>query len=122
MKIRPNTVGAVVCVVALSFGLSARATNLLTDPGFESGGVSSAWSTFGNSAFSQNFARTGTWSMLNSGPGNFSVPGAFQTLPAAPGQAFDLTGYGLIASPLTAGQTDFGIIQITFWSGPNGTG
>src|SRR5262252_3964133 len=101
MKTRPNIVGAVACLAALSFGLAAQAQNLLTDPGFESGGVGSAWSTFGNSSFSQNFARTGSWSMLNNGPGNFSVPGAFQTLAAAPGQAFDLTGYGLIASPLT---------------------
>jgi hypothetical protein len=121
MKIRPSTVGAVACVAALSFGLSAQAQNLLTDPGFESGGVSSAWSTFNGAAFSQTFARNGTWSMDDNGHGNFGVPGSFETLPAVAGNAYDLSGFGLTPTAPGAGTT-FGALQITFFSGPNGTG
>lgn len=120
MKIRPNIVGAVACVTALS-GLSLQAQNLLTDPGFESGGVSSAWSTFNGAAFSQDFARSGSWSMDDNGHGGFGVPGSFQTLATVGGAEYDLTGYGL--TPTTPGTgTTFGALQITFFSGPNGTG
>jgi hypothetical protein len=121
MKIRPNTVGALACGAALSFSLSAQAQNLLTDPGFESGGVSSAWSTFNGASFSQAFARTGSWSMDDNGHGGFGVPGSFETLPTVAGAAYDLSGFGL--TPTTPGTgTTFGALQITFWSGPNGTG
>jgi hypothetical protein len=121
MKTRPNIVAAVTCVAALSFGLSAKAQNLLTDPGFESGGVSSPWNTFNGAAFSQDFAQTGSWSMLNNGPGGFTVPGAFQILPTTAGAEYDLTGFGLTPTAPGAGSS-FGILQITFFSGVNGTG
>lgn len=121
MKIRPNIVGAVACVVALSFSMSVHSQNLLTDPGFESGGVSSAWSTFNGAAFSQTFAHSGSWSMEDNGLGGFGVPGSFETLPTVAGNAYDLSGFALTpAAPGTG--TTFGALQITFFSGPNGTG
>jgi hypothetical protein len=121
MKIRPNIVGVAVCVTALCAGLSAQAQNLLTDPGFESGGVASPWNTFNGAAFSQNFAHSGTWSMEDNGAGGFGVPGSFQILPSAGGNAYDFTGFGL--TPTTPGTgTTFGALQITFFSGANGTG
>lgn len=122
MKTRPNFVVAAVCVTALSFGsLSLEAQNLLTDPSFESGGgAGSGWTTFNGAAYSQNFARTGTWSMENSGPGGYTVPGAFQTLPSSAGLEYDLSGFGLIPTALTGSSSGF--LQITFFSGPNGTG
>jgi hypothetical protein len=121
MKIRPNIVGVTACVAALSAGISAQAQNLLTDPGFESGGVASSWSTFNGGAFSQDFAHSGTWSMNDNGHGGFGVPGSFQILPSAAGNAYDFTGFGLTPSAPGAGTT-FGALQITFFSGPNGTG
>jgi hypothetical protein len=121
MKIRPNIVGVAACVVAVSAGIPAQAQNLLTDPGFESGGVSSPWNLFNGGAFSQTFAHSGTWSLENNGHGNFGVPGSFQILPTAAGDAYDLTGFGLTPSAPGAGNT-FGALQITFFSGANGTG
>lgn len=121
MKIPANTIGAVACVAAVSFILSAQAQNLLTDPGFESGGVSSAWSTFNGAAFSQNYAHSGSWSMDDNGLGGFGVPGSFQTLSTVAGDAYDLTGFGLTPTEPGTGTT-FGALQITFFSGPNGTG
>jgi hypothetical protein len=121
MKIRPNIVGVAACVVALSAGIPAQAQNLLTDPGFESGGVSSPWNTFNGAAFSQTFARTGTWSMEDNGHGGFGVPGSYQILSAAAGNAYDFTGFGLTPTTPGTGNT-FGALQITFFSGANGTG
>lgn len=122
MKIPPSIVGAATCVVALSIGgLSAQAQNLLSDPGFESGGTGTAWSTFGNVTFSQTYAHSGSWSLDDSGAGGFTVPGSFQTFAATAGESFDMSGFGLIATAPAAGAS-FGGLQITFFSGPNGTG
>jgi hypothetical protein len=121
MKIRPNLVGVAGCVVALSAGISAQAQNLLSDPGFESGGVASSWSLFNGAAFSQTFAHSGTWSMEDNGHGGFGVPGSFQILPSAAGNSYDFTGFGLTPTAPGAGTT-FGALQITFFSGANGTG
>ncbi|HWD94323.1 MAG TPA: PEP-CTERM sorting domain-containing protein [Verrucomicrobiae bacterium] len=121
MKIRPNIVGVAVCAMALSAGTPAQAQNLLTDPGFESGGTLSPWITFNGAAFSQTVAHSGTWSMHDNGPGNFGVPGSFQTLSAAAGNAYDLTGFGFAPTTPGTGNT-FGALQITFFSGANGTG
>src|SRR5262245_44850349 len=121
MKIRPNTLGAVGAVAALSIGLSAQAQNLLTDAGFESGGAASPWSTFNGAAFSTTFARTGSFSMENNGHGSFGVPGAFQTFATVAGAEYELTGYALTPTAPGTGTT-FGALQITFFSGANGTG
>jgi len=121
MKTRPNLVGLAACVAALSTGISAQAQGLLTDAGFESGGTGTAWGTFNGAAFSQTFAHTGTWSMENNGHGGFGVPGAFEIFAASAGSAYDLTGFGF--TPTTPGTgTTFGALQITFFSGANGTG
>jgi hypothetical protein len=78
------------------------------------------WQTFNGAAFSTALARTGTHSMLNSGPGGYSVPGAVQFLASSAGSEYDLTGYGYVsAEPTGASQ---GFLQITFFSGANGTG
>lgn len=123
MKTRSTLVVAAVCVTALSLGgLSLQAQNLILDPGFESGGVSSPWSTFNGAVFSQNFARTGTWSMEDSGGGGFHVPGSFETFASSAGLEYDLTGYGLAPTAPGTAAPSFGALQITFFSGPNGTG
>lgn len=56
--------------------------------------------------------------MENSSGGG--VPGAFQTLATSPGNEYDLTGFGL--APTAPATSSFGIIQITFFSGPNASG
>ncbi len=48
------------------------------------------------------------------------MPGAFETLPTVAGNEYDLTGFGLTPNAPATGS--FGILQITFFSGANGTG
>src|SRR6185312_4769943 len=67
------------------------------------------------------FAHSGTWSMQDNGHGGFGVPGSFQTLSTVAGNSYDLTGFALTPSAPGGGNT-FGGLQITFFSGPNGTG
>ncbi|HEX3798761.1 MAG TPA: PEP-CTERM sorting domain-containing protein [Verrucomicrobiae bacterium] len=115
-----------VCVAVASLGVTAlQAQNLLTDPGFENQtpAANGGWNLFNGAAFSSAQAHTGTMSMLDTGAGGFSVPGSDEVLPTGPGVEYQLTGFGLISSAIPAnGDTDNGILQITFWSGPNATG
>ncbi len=59
--------------------------------------------------------------MENNGHGGFGVPGADQILSTTAGSEYELTGFGLTPTAPGAGTT-FGALQITFFSGPNGTG
>jgi len=121
MKKTKLTIGSAACAVAvLVLGNSTiQAQNLLVDPGFESHGTAVGdWGTFNGAAFSTAQARTGNYSMADPGPaGNYS--GSFETFASAPGLKYDLTGYGFIPTALTGGD---GQLQITFWSGLNGSG
>jgi hypothetical protein len=71
------------------------------------------WATFNNAQFSTNYTfGPTTFSMEDSGPGGFHVPGSFQYDPATPGTSYLLTGYGYIPTALTG--TSDGFLQITF--------
>jgi hypothetical protein len=123
MKKTKLTIGSAACaVVMLVLGNNAiQAQNLLVDPGFESNGTEAGdWITFNGAAFSTAQARTGTFSMLDNGGGGFSVPGSFETFATSAGLQYDLTGFGLATT--APGTGSFGDVQITFFSGPNGTG
>jgi hypothetical protein len=114
---------------ALGFTTTVHAVSILVDPGAESqisttnppSGYGQGWAMFNGAAFSNAFAHSGTWSIRTSGPGGFTVPGAVQQFAALPGDAFTMTGFGMTTAPLAAGAT-FGVLQITYFSGPNGTG
>lgn len=107
---------ATLCVMTLAWG-SVTAQNLLSDPGFESntpgaaGGIG-GWEFFNGAEFSTEIVRTGTYS------GKFytkdNVPGAFEALPAAPGEVYTLTGWGYMPVALESG-TVFGGIQISYF-------
>jgi hypothetical protein len=114
-------------IFMLSAGNPAPA-NVLANPGFESGAVlgnppapgAAGWMTFANANTASaniNPVRTGVGSLQLVGGGNFSVPGAFQTFPASPGQIWDLQGYMLTQNALPA-NTTFGLLKVV-WS--NGT-
>jgi hypothetical protein len=103
--------------------------NVLTNSGFETGAVlgnapmpgAATWTTFGNAnTASANLSpvRTGVGSLQLVGGGNFSVPGAFQTVPASPGQIWDLQGYMLAQDALPANAT-FGLLKIVWSNGTN---
>ncbi len=117
-------------LVAISFSLTAAtqvAANVLLNPGFETDAFSNQeplpfatdWFGFGNFAtVSEPTApvRSGVGSLLLTGAGGFGVPGAYQTLPANPGDVWDLQGYMLTNAALPAGAT-FGLLKIVFSDG-----
>jgi hypothetical protein len=47
-------------------------------------------------------------------PAYYSVPGTYEQLPAAPGEKWNLTGFGLTPSALL-GNPAFGLVQVTFF-------
>jgi hypothetical protein len=115
--------GAFGVAAALALTSSAQAQNLLSDPGFESGTPGSGtgnWGVFNGAAFSTAQAHTGTYSMLDSGPGGYTVPGSVQFLSSSAGLTYDLTGYGDATAALTGASQGF--LQVTFFSGAGGTG
>jgi hypothetical protein len=113
---------------ALAAGSNAAA-NVLTNSGFETGAAlgnppdtgAAGWTTFGNAntaSANLNPVRSGVGSLQLVGGGNFSVPGAFQTVPASPGQIWDLQGYMLTQNQLPANAT-FGLLKIVWSNGTN---
>jgi hypothetical protein len=107
---------------------SAWATNLITDPGFESQTVAPnpdptnapGWSTFNGAAFSNSAApaHTGSWVMsMPAGKGGFTVPGAFESFAASPGQTYTLSGWVYTPSTLTPLENDFAILQLAYFTG-----
>jgi hypothetical protein len=92
---------------------TSQAQNLLADPGFE---TQTGWTLFNGASYSQAFAHSGTWSMLDATVNN--VPGSFEQFAASPGMRFDLTGYALTPTPLL-GSPAFGILQVTYFDSAN---
>ena len=84
--------------------------NLLAYGDFEPGSTI-GWATFGTA--SNAVAHDGSYSLELSAPGGFHVPTAFQTIPASPGEEFNLSGYMYTPSPLPADAT-FGLFKIIF--------
>jgi len=127
MKTRQNILGAAICVTVLSSGgLSVQAQNLLTDPGFE-GQISApnpnptgvpGWASFGGASFSQTYAHSGSWSLYTpDNGGGYSVPGSYQVFAASPGQTFTLSGWVYTPNALVAGDNDFALLQLSFYTG-----
>jgi hypothetical protein len=104
-------------IATAAFAFTAQGQNLLSDPSFESGSAVGSgmggWGTFNGAHFSTAFARTGVFSMDNAGGGNFSVPGAFQFVPAQAGISYLLTGFAFVPTALPGGTSE-GFLQITF--------
>lgn len=118
-----------VAIFALALPSVSNASNILVDPGAElqtstpnpATGYGQGWALFNGAAFSNDFAHSGTFSIKDAGNGNFQVPGDYQQFAASPGQAWTMTGFALTPTAISAG-SNFGQLQITFTSGPNGTG
>lgn len=129
LKIQQCLKGLLCCAALGAVAMSAHAQNLLVDPSAESQistpnpatGYGQGWAMFNGSAFSQTVAESGTWSIADVGGGGYTVPGAYQQFAALAGQQFTLSGYGLTTAALNNDGT-FGALQITYFSGPNGTG
>jgi hypothetical protein len=121
-----NKIGVLMVVEIALIGSTVRAQNIIYDPSFEQqltapnpdpNGVQ-GWATFGGANFSQTYAHTGSWSMYtpNSG-GGYSVPGAYEVFAATAGQTYTLSGWVYTPDTLVPNSNDFGILQISFFSG-----
>jgi hypothetical protein len=105
---------------------TAQAQNLLTDPGFEMqisapnpnpNGVP-GWANFGGANFSQTYAHSGSWSLYTpDNGGGYSVPGTYQDFAASPGETFTFSGWVYTPNVLPAGDNDFAILQLSFFTG-----
>lgn len=107
----------VTAVVLACAELSPVNAGQFANPGFESvdgAGALTDWFTSGTQDGTQFLS--GSNSLNLTGGGGFSVPTAFQTFPANPGDTFDLTGFGLAPTALPAGAT-FGLLKIVFSDG-----
>jgi hypothetical protein len=121
------------CLVA-ALTLNTQAQNILTDPGFENQTAAPnpnptgvpGWSTFGGANFFQTpLAHSGNWVMdTPDAGGGYSVPGAFETFAATPGETFTLSGWVYTPNVLPVNGNDFAILQISFFAGtpPNNYG
>ncbi len=117
-----------VCLAAVALvTTSTGAANVLSNPGFETDAVLNAapvpgatgWSAFNGAATaSANGAPThsGIGSLILAGSGGFSVPGAFQTFPASPGELWDFQGYVLATNTLP-GDATTGLLKIVWNNG-----
>ena len=117
-----------IAAVAL-FANAVSAANVLTNPGFETDAVLNAapvpgatgWNAFNGAATaSANSSPThsGIGSLVLSGGGGFSVPGAFQTFPASPGDLWDFQGY-MQTTNAFPGDATSGLIKIVWNDGVN---
>lgn len=90
----------------------APGSNLLENPGFESG--TDGWAFSFNGISSAAYTHSGNSSLLidSTGAGQWSSPNAYQTFPASPGEVFHLQGYMLTPSVITDGS--FGLFKIEF--------
>ncbi len=115
-----------VSATVLAIATPAMA-NLLVNPGFETDAVlnnppvpgATGWTAFNGAQTASSPTdptRTGIGSLILAGGGGFSVPGAFQTFPAVPGQVFDFQGYVLATNTLAGGAT-FGVLKIVWNNG-----
>ena len=101
---------------------------MLANAGFETDAVLNAapvpgatgWNIFGPAAgtASANLdpVGTGIGSLCLAGNGNFSVPGAFQTFPASPGELWNFEGYMLTPGTLPSNAT-FGLLKVVWSNG-----
>jgi hypothetical protein len=115
-----NALLVIILLSALSVA-SGPGQNLLSDPGFESGTLVSngvnGWWTVVDAVFSQNYSRSGLWSM-NCYYAPSQVHGvSVQAVTATPGLTYTLSGWGF--TPSTLGSSDFGSL-ILFFEDANG--
>lgn len=119
---------ALAALALTLFTTTQAAANLFANPGFETDAVLDAeptivtdWITFNGAATaSKNLApaRSGIGSLWGPGYGSYSVPGAYQTFPANPGEIWDLQGYFLTPETLPADATN-ALLKIV-WNDENG--
>lgn len=129
-----NRLGGVLAMSFAGFATLAMthasnaATNLLPDSNFDTF-VTGTSNGVGDWAGPYNGGVIGATPDARSAPnafygtdGSYATPITYQTLAATAGQEYDLTGYSDITSLTGSGGTYIASVQITFFSGANGSG
>ncbi|MGC9450759.1 MAG: hypothetical protein ACP5I4_04865 [Oceanipulchritudo sp.] len=93
-----------------SAGGPTSSSNLLGNGGFESGDTT-GWVAF--ATVSSAYAHAGDYSLRFSTAGGMTVPVAYQSIPASPGDEFNLSGYILTDTAIPADPT-IGLFKIVF--------
>lgn len=98
-----------------SMAVSVCAQNLLTNGDFEDG--ANGWAElFNGAAVNSDYVRSGASSLMLEGTGAWSVPGAYVSLPANPGDVFNFQGYlGVDTQLVDPGALMVGLFKIV-WS------
>lgn len=98
-----------------SMAVSVCAQNLLTNGDFEDG--ANGWTElFNGAAVNSDYVRSGASSLMLEGTGAWSVPGAYVSLPANPGDVFNFQGYlGVDTQLVDPGALMVGLFKIV-WS------
>jgi MYXO-CTERM domain-containing protein len=134
-----NVLRLLVCGGASALALmlsasSAKAQNLLADPGFENQTAAPnpnptgtpGWGNFGGANFlTTPLAHSGNWVLdTPDNGGGYNVPGTYQVFAASPGETFTFSGYVYTPKALVTGSNDFAILQLSFFNGspPNNYG
>jgi hypothetical protein len=121
------SVGGVCALSAAVLACNTASANLIVNSGFEMGGAAGApdvygasgWTAFGNvfNEFSPNPLAAGPHSGIGSLKefGTFpGVSGAFQSFPAAAGEAWSASGFGLNSSGDAMQADNFGLLKVSF--------
>jgi hypothetical protein len=109
-KFNSAKLAATACTVIFTLGIATPSSAQLVNGGFESG--LTGWSAFNGAIAAVSPVRSGSGSLELPGVGGYSVPGAFETFAASPGQIWDFQGYMLTQSALPAGP--FGVLKIVW--------
>jgi hypothetical protein len=120
---------ALAAMACALFATTQTSANELVNPGFEADALMdsppvpavSGWTTFGNAnttSASLDPVRTGVGSLRLAGNGSFGVPGAYQIIPANPGETWDLQGYMRTQNALPTNAT-FGLLKLVWSDGAN---
>lgn len=98
---------------------AAQAQNLLVNPDFENG--MTGWTTFGHASSASTFTQSGSFALKEYGNwwSTWDATGAYQNLPANPGDSFTLTAYGFDSSAdaVSGANQNYALLKIVWLDG-----
>ncbi len=115
---------AVASVMTLALSSSVINAQVLVNGDFEQG--LTGWTTFGNAYSDPAHAQSGAQGLKLYGNWWYAwdATGAYQNLPANPGETWTLHAFGFNPSgdAVTGGNQNFALLKLIWLDGPNGTG
>jgi len=110
-----------IATAVLFAGYASYASNLLFDPGFESGSFLpnnsglGGWSQGASAVISQDYAHGGSWSLKLAYDGSTFVIPALQFAPVSPQASYTVSGWGFTPSPSTFTGIGAGYLMVVFF-------